>query len=131
MVDTFFDANILIFIIPLGIMILIQICVTIDLKQAVVICCVVYLSILTSLHREGNYLLYTFNRVLDTSIGILIALLVNKYVKIPEIISKLIEEHTEYEEVENKKVGISEDKADNDSADNNEVDNEDNSLTLK
>jgi uncharacterized membrane protein YgaE (UPF0421/DUF939 family) len=34
-------------------------------------------------HDEG-YILYTYNRVLDTSIGIFIALLVNKYMKIPE-----------------------------------------------
>jgi uncharacterized membrane protein YgaE (UPF0421/DUF939 family) len=52
------------------------------MKKAVVICCVVFL-VITLNHDEG-YILYTFNRVLDTSIGIIIALFVNKYVKIPE-----------------------------------------------
>jgi uncharacterized membrane protein YgaE (UPF0421/DUF939 family) len=52
------------------------------MKKAVVICCVVFL-VITMNHDEG-YILYTFNRVLDTSIGIIIALFVNKYVKIPE-----------------------------------------------
>ena len=83
-VNMFLNDNILIFIIPLGIMILIQICVAINMKQSVVICCVVYLSVMITKKHDGGYLLYTINRVLDTSIGILIALLVNKYVKIPE-----------------------------------------------
>lgn len=54
------------------------------MKQAVVICCVVYLSIMITKNHEQGYLIYTINRVFDTSIGILIALLVNKYVEIPE-----------------------------------------------
>jgi uncharacterized membrane protein YgaE (UPF0421/DUF939 family) len=83
-VNTFFNDNLLIFIIPLGIMILIQICVVINMKQSVIICCVVYLSVMITKNHDGGYLLYTINRVLDTSIGILIALLVNKYVGIPE-----------------------------------------------
>lgn len=95
-VNTFFNDNILIFIIPLGIMILIQICVTINMKQSVVICCVVYLSVMITKNHDNGYLLYTINRVLDTSIGILIALLVNKYVEIPEKL-KLKLKHNENE----------------------------------
>lgn len=83
-VNTFFNDDILIFIIPLGIMVLIQVCVAINMKQSVVICCVVYLSIMITKNHDNGYLLYTINRVLDTSVGILIALLVNKYVEIPE-----------------------------------------------
>ncbi len=83
-INTFFNDIILIFIIPLGIMILIQICVSINMKQSVVICCVVYLSVMITKNHDNGYLLYTINRVLDTSIGILIALLVNKYADIPE-----------------------------------------------
>ncbi|MDF2615916.1 MAG: fusaric acid resistance family protein [Sedimentibacter sp.] len=78
------NEDMMIFIIPLGIILLIEICVMIDQKQAVVISCVVYLSILISKNRDGGYVLYTVNRVLDTSIGIVIALLVNKYVVMPE-----------------------------------------------
>jgi uncharacterized membrane protein YgaE (UPF0421/DUF939 family) len=83
-VNTFFDDRILIIIIPLGIMILIKLCVTIKMKQAVSICCIVFLVITISMNHEEGYILYTYNRVLDTTIGILIALLVNKYMKIPE-----------------------------------------------
>ncbi len=80
----------MIFIIPLGIILLIEICVMIDQKQAVVISCVVYLSILISKNRDGGYVLYTVNRVLDTSVGIIIALLVNKYVVMPERLRNFI-----------------------------------------
>ena len=83
-VNSFFDDRILIFIIPLGIILLIQICVSINMKQAVAICCVVYLVVVISKNHEEGYMLYTFNRVLDTSIGIIIALLVNKYVEVPK-----------------------------------------------
>lgn len=83
-INTFIAYDILIFIIPLGIMALIQICVIINMKQSVVICCVVYLIIMITKSHEGGYVLYAINRVLDTSLGILIAVLVNKYVAIPE-----------------------------------------------
>jgi len=75
--------DMMMFIIPLGIVILIKICVAIGMKQAVVISCVVYLSILISKNRDGGYILYTVNRVIDTSVGIIIALLINKYVMMP------------------------------------------------
>lgn len=80
----FVSEEMMIFIISLGIILLIEICVMIDQKQAVIISCVVYLSILISKNRDGGYVLYTVNRVLDTSVGIIIALMVNKYVVMPE-----------------------------------------------
>jgi uncharacterized membrane protein YgaE (UPF0421/DUF939 family) len=85
------NEDMMIFIIPLGIVLLIEICVMIDQKQAVVISCVVYLSIMISKNRDGGYILYTVNRVLDTSIGIIIALLVNKYVVMPERLRKFLD----------------------------------------
>ena len=98
--------DLLIFIIPLGITLLIYICVNIDMKQSVVICCVVYLSILITKSHEGGYLLYTLNRVIDTIAGIMVALLVNKYMHIPDKIKELMEsknkkkEHPENETAE-------------------------------
>lgn len=84
------DEQLFLFIIPLGIMILIEICVALKLKQSVIICCVVYLSILITKHHEGGYILYTFNRVVDTTLGIIITISVNKYMKLPEDIKKLL-----------------------------------------
>ncbi len=92
-VNTYFNDNILVFVIPLGIILLIQICVTINMKKAVVICCVVYLIVVISKNHEDGYVLYTVHRVLDTSIGIVIALLVNKYVKVPEKIKLMFKKH--------------------------------------
>lgn len=88
LVTTFGHENLLIFIIPLGIIILIEICVTIDMKQSVVICCVVYLGILISNEKDGGYILYTINRVLDTTGGIMITLIVNKYMNLPDKIKE-------------------------------------------
>lgn len=81
--NKYIDSGLFIIIISLGIMILIQVCVSINMRQSVVICCVVYLSIMINKSHEG-YVLYTVNRVLDTSMGIIIALLVNKYAQIPD-----------------------------------------------
>jgi uncharacterized membrane protein YgaE (UPF0421/DUF939 family) len=99
-VNTFFSEKILIIIIPLGIMILIKICVTINMKKAVVICCVVFLVVMISMNPEEGYILYTFNRVLDTSIGIIIALLVNKYAEIPEKLKTKFSDNEELTETD-------------------------------
>ena len=81
--------NMLIFIVPLGIVILIEVCVSLKLKNSVVICCIVYLGLLISRQHGNGYILYTINRILDTSVGIVIALLVNKYMNISDKIKKL------------------------------------------
>ncbi len=84
-----------IFLISLGIIILIEICVFIEKKDSVVIGCVVYLSIMLTQRYEGNYILYTYDRVVDTSFGIIVALLVNRYLIIPKIISDFINKKKE------------------------------------
>lgn len=89
-VETFGHEELLLFIIPLGIIILIEICVGLNLKQSVVICCVVYLSILITKKHEGGYILYTINRVVDTTLGIMITIFVNKYMKIPDDVKRLL-----------------------------------------
>ncbi len=89
-VKTYEYEKFLLFIIPLGIMILIEVCVSLKLRQSVVICCVVYLIILISRQRDGNYIIYTINRIVDTTIGILITILVNKYLNIPDKLKVLL-----------------------------------------
>ncbi|WP_326909329.1 FUSC family protein [Sedimentibacter sp. MB31-C6] len=81
--------------IPIGIIVLIEICVAINKKDAVSICCVVYLSILITKRQEGGYLIYTIDRIIDTSIGIFIALIVNKYIKKPKRFQKDNDEEEE------------------------------------
>lgn len=104
-VETYGNEQLLLFIIPLGIMILIEICVALKLKQSVIICCVVYLSILITKQHEGGYIFYTFNRVIDTTLGIIITIFVNKYMNIPEelrillVRKKIINEKSDNEEL--------------------------------
>jgi uncharacterized membrane protein YgaE (UPF0421/DUF939 family) len=89
-IETYGHEQLLLFIIPLGIMILIEICVYLKLKQSIIICCVVYLSILITKQHEGGYIFYTFNRVVDTTLGIVITIFVNKYMNIPEGLRKVL-----------------------------------------
>ncbi len=88
--ESFINDKAFIFLIPLGIIILIEICVLLNQKEAVSICCIVFLSIMISHRFKGDHFWYTFDRVIDTSIGIIIAVAVNRYFKIPDFIKKLL-----------------------------------------
>lgn len=68
-------------IVPVGIVLLIYLCNVVNRKAAVAICCIVFLSITANSSRDITHALsYVLNRVLDTSIGIIIAMLVNRFV---------------------------------------------------
>ena len=62
----------------IGIVIIIYICKSLKWNSAAVIACVVFLSIMVD--ADKNILQYTIFRLLDTSLGITIALLVNYFV---------------------------------------------------
>lgn len=64
--------------IGIGITILIYICNILKLNASISISCVVFLSIMTTT-REVSSTVYAINRIIDTSIGIIISILVNKY----------------------------------------------------
>ncbi len=70
-----------VFLIPLAMILSIYLCLVIDRKDAVPICCVIYLGVVTSfsgpLPGAG---LFVLARVIDTTIGIGIAVLVNKFI---------------------------------------------------
>lgn len=70
--------------ITLGIVILIYFGNWINKKEAISISCVVFLSILINLELI-NPLIYTIYRVMDTTIGIIVAILVNKYLPLEKI----------------------------------------------
>jgi len=68
-------------IIPLFIIALIYICNVINKKQAVSICCIVFLSIVANANRDvSDAFMYVLDRVIDTSIGIVLAMLVNRFI---------------------------------------------------
>ncbi len=70
-----------VFMIPVCILILIYICNVLNKKNSVAICCIVFLSIVTNYSRNiPDTFLYVINRVIDTSIGIAIAILINRFI---------------------------------------------------
>lgn len=68
-------------LLPLCVLFLIYICNVFNIKNSVGICCVVFLSITAHGDREiPDALVYVVNRVIDTTIGIVIAILVNRFI---------------------------------------------------
>ena len=69
------------FLSPLCILIVIYICNVIKKTDSVVIGCIVVLSVITPMDLTiSDKLMYVSDRVLDTSAGIIIAMLVNRYI---------------------------------------------------
>ena len=70
-----------IFISPFCILIVIYFCNVIRRSDSVVIGCIVVLSVIMPMNLSVfDRLVYVINRVIDTSIGIIVAMLVNKYI---------------------------------------------------
>lgn len=67
------------FLIPLGIVFLIKLCVVLKVPSSVSICCVVFISMQTTHRIYGDNNIYPISRVIETFIGIVVATLVNKY----------------------------------------------------
>lgn len=66
-------------VVPVCCLFLIYVCNVTGRKASVSICCIVFLSIVTHVNRDiPNTWLYVCTRVLDTSIGIVFAVLVDK-----------------------------------------------------
>lgn len=82
-------------IIPLGILILIYLCNNFSKAGAIVIACVMFLSVMTTYPQDmGSYMLATL-RLLETAFGIIVAFLVNRFIKVPECDEKMAKEQPE------------------------------------
>lgn len=69
-------------IICLGIVLVIYLVNLMDNKGAVANACIVFLSVLITLENSSQYiapLLYSVNRIIDSAVGIIVALVINKY----------------------------------------------------
>lgn len=66
----------------LGVVIAIYICNIIKKPDAVTICCIVFIGIIINYDVADSYL-YAIGRSLDTAIGIVIAIFVNKFIRPP------------------------------------------------
>lgn len=75
--------NVYVIVVPIFLLGLIYFCNVIEKKEAVSISCIVFLSIVTNLNRGlENTEVYVFFRVIDTVIGIVWAVFVNKFLDI-------------------------------------------------
>jgi len=91
--ENFFGPKAYIILIPVGVIILIQTCVLLNCSSSASICCVVFISILTSHRLYEDNSTYPFTRILETFIGIFIATIVNKYIS-PKYFKKLKKLHS-------------------------------------
>ncbi len=71
-------------IIPIGLMVIIYFCNNFKKTGAISIACVVFISIMTTYPLEmGSYMLAIL-RLLETSFGIIVAFLINRFIKVPK-----------------------------------------------
>ena len=76
----FYKEFIYIFVIPLGMLLAMYVCIFFKKERSVAICSVVYLCLVTNFERSiQSTEIYVFIRLIDTTIGVIIGTLVNKY----------------------------------------------------
>lgn len=68
-----------ILLIPLGVMLLIKLCVLLGVQSSASICCIVFISIQTTHRIYGDNDIYPISRIIETFIGIAVSTVVNKY----------------------------------------------------
>ena len=73
----------------IGIIIVIYLCNLLKWNNSVSIACVVFLAIMVNL-KGGSPLFYSFNRLVDTFVGIGVAVLVNYFISPPDYMNKII-----------------------------------------
>lgn len=77
-----------VFLSSIGIVFVIYSLNLLNRKNSVIIACVVFLAIMTNL-KEGTPLVYSFNRVIETFLGIFISVFVNYFIFHPKFLDNL------------------------------------------
>lgn len=77
-----------VFLISIGIVFVIYSLNLLNRKNSIIIACVVFLAIMTNL-KEGTPLVYSFNRVIETFLGIFVSVLVNYFIFHPKFLDNL------------------------------------------
>lgn len=72
-------------IISLMLILVIQTSVIFNLKKSAYLSCVVFLSITITHGFDANPILFAINRIVDTLIGIIVSLVINRFFKQPKI----------------------------------------------
>lgn len=91
-----------ILLIAIGVVFLIYVCNLLKLQNAVSISVITFLVILISIGQKSP-ILYAVNRLLDTGIGIVISIFVNRYLNFPFRKEKALEEKKDETEKEENK----------------------------
>lgn len=93
-------------IIPLGTMGLIYLLNSLEKPGAIIICTVVFISIMTTYPQELGSYVASFFRLLETGFGVIVAFLVNRFIKVPECgkVSENTEEITEIQTAETAEI---------------------------
>ncbi|AFA47401.1 hypothetical protein membrane protein [Acetobacterium woodii DSM 1030] len=87
-------------IIPIGLIVIIYFCNNFKKTGAISIACVVFISIMTTYPLEmGSYMLAIL-RLLETSFGIIVAFLINRFIKVPKCDEKIADSLVAKEENE-------------------------------
>ncbi|VYU57241.1 FUSC family protein [Clostridium tertium] len=83
-INVFIISKFLVYItISIGIIVVIYICNLIKKPGAINISCIAFLAV-TTVHAFGNPIYYATNRIIETLFGILVGLLVNKFILPPK-----------------------------------------------
>lgn len=81
-----------VFLCGIGVVLIIYICDNLGWKKSVTISCIVFLAIMLNLN-DRTPMSYSINRIVDTFIGISVAVLVNYFVSPPRHTDKIYEEY--------------------------------------
>ncbi|ACD50991.1 FUSC family protein [Clostridium botulinum] len=68
----------------IGIIFSIYLCTLLNKSASVIICCIVFISIMVNHHSGPGSYIYAIMRCIDTTIGIIIAVVINKFVHPPK-----------------------------------------------
>ena len=68
----------------IGVSLSIYICTTLKKPESVIVSCIVIIGIMINYASQINSYVYAINRTIDTALGIVIAIAVNKYINPPE-----------------------------------------------
>jgi hypothetical protein len=74
---------------------LIYLCNNINKSGAIVITCVVFLILMTTYPRDAGIYMLAILRLLETSFGIIVAFLINRFIKVPECDEKSADAESE------------------------------------
>lgn len=78
--------------IAIGIILLIYICVNLKLTKSIVLSCMIFIVVILYDDSTG-LLLYTYNRLLDTSVGLIIGIMINSLISPPDIKQDILKDY--------------------------------------